>query len=281
MPMEPMGPVVVGVDGSLASLDAVDLAAEEAVARVAPLVVVHAQSPGATTPLSEARTRRLLAVATARASAEHPGLAVSALLASGSAADVLTGIADSCLLVVGHRGSGGGPHAAGTVALIVQKTEVPLIVHRPLDFHDGAALPRPVLVGVAGDRGADDVVAFAFAEAALRGAPLLAMRVWASRFLTEPVDGPAAGAQAALAEADRNLSETLALWSEKYPDVVVTRAVHQSLDVALPLVTASRTAQLAVVGGSHLDDRAGSSLASVSRFLIRRAHCPVAVVPGK
>lgn len=278
MPMEPMGPVVVGVDGSLASLEAVELAAEEAVARVAPLLVMHVQDAGAPTP--DARSRRLLAVAAARASAEHPGLSVSELLASGNAADALNEVADMCLLVVGHRGAGGGPHAAWTVARIVQKARVPVIVHRPLDTHDAETLPRPVLVGVAGDKCADDVVAFAFEEAALRGAPLLAMRVW-GRFDAEQVDVPLqTWEEAALAEADLSLCEALSGWSKKYPDVVVSRVIHHGLDVALPLVTASRTAQLAVVGGSHHGHPAWPALASVSRFLIRRAHCPVAVVPG-
>jgi nucleotide-binding universal stress UspA family protein len=281
MPMEPMGPVVVGVDGSPASLEAVELAAEEAVARVAPLVAVHVQdTTAAPATAPDARTRRMLAVATARASAEHPGLSVSGLLANGNPADVLNEIADMCLLVIGHRGAGGGPHAAWTVARIVQKARVPVIVHRPLDTHCAEVLPRPVLVGVAGERCADDVVAFAFEEAAIRGAPLLAMRVW-GRFDAESVDGSLQTWEgAALAEADLGLSEALAVWSKKYPDVVVSRTVHHGLDVALPLVTASRGAQLAVVGGSHHGHPTWPALASVSRFLIRRAHCPVAVVPG-
>src|SRR5262245_19710680 len=127
------------------------------------------------------------------------------------------------------------------------------MVHRALDFHGVEELPRPVLVGVAGDRCADDVVAFAFAEASLRGAPLLAMRV---------CDREVGGS----AEADENLSAALAAWSEKYPEVAVTKVVHEGLDVALPLVTASRSAQLAVVGGSHHGHPDWPALASVSRF---------------
>jgi nucleotide-binding universal stress UspA family protein len=201
-------------------------------------------------------------------------------MATGNAADALNEIADMCLLVVGHRGAGGGPHAAWTVARIVQKASVPVIVHRPLDTHGAAALPRPVLVGVAADRCVDDVVGFAFEEASIRGAPLLGVRV-CGRFGADPLDGPhQTGEEAARAEADLSLSEALAVWSKKYPDVVVSRAVHLGLDVALPLVTASRGAQLTVVGGSHHGHPSWPALASVSRFLIRRAHCPVAVVPG-
>jgi nucleotide-binding universal stress UspA family protein len=279
MPMEPTGPVVVGADGSPASLEAVDLAAEEAVARVAPLVVVHVRDDIAPSALSDVRVQRLLDVATARAMAEHPGLSVSGVLATGKAGDVLNGIAGMSLLVVGHRGSGGGPHAAWTVGRILQKAAVPVIVHRPFDCHDVEVLPRPVLVGVAANRCADDVLAFAFAEAALRGAPLLAMRVWGQQFLTEPDGAGQTGEGADPAEADRSLNEALASWAEKYPEVAVARVVHQGLDVALPLVTASRAAQLAVVG-SHHGRPAWPAQASVSRFLIRRAHCPVAVVPN-
>ena len=42
MTTEPVDPVIVGVDGTLTSLAAVDLAAEEALARVTPLLVLHA-----------------------------------------------------------------------------------------------------------------------------------------------------------------------------------------------------------------------------------------------
>jgi nucleotide-binding universal stress UspA family protein len=184
-----------------------------------------------------------------------------------------------CLLVVGHQGGGEGPHVAWTVTRILQKASVPVVVHRALDGHDAEALPRPVLVGV-GDGKTDDVVAFAFAEASLRGAPLLAMKVWGSEVSTGPVH-PAQEAAVGVdpAEADRSLGEALATWSEKYPEVAVTRVVRHGCDVALPLVTASRAAQLAVVGRSDHQHPNWPALASVSHFLMRRAHCPVAVVP--
>jgi nucleotide-binding universal stress UspA family protein len=238
--------------------------------------VVHVQKDVAAQ--SDARARRRVAVATARALAEHPGLSVSGLLVGGNPADVLNEVADMCLLVVGHQGGGDGPHVAWTVTRIMQKARVPVLVHRALDWHDTQTLPRPVLVGV-GDGKADDVLAFAFEEASLRGAPLLAMRVWGSEVSTaagHPAQQTAASADPA--EADRSLREALAAWSEKYPEVAVTRVVRHGCDVALPLVTASRAAQLAVVGRSDHQHPAWPALASVSHFLMRRAHCPVAVV---
>jgi nucleotide-binding universal stress UspA family protein len=63
-------PVVVGVDGTLASMRALDLAAEEAMGRVVPLVVRYIIEPPLDPTLSQ--HRRLLDLAVSRAEAEHP-----------------------------------------------------------------------------------------------------------------------------------------------------------------------------------------------------------------
>jgi nucleotide-binding universal stress UspA family protein len=105
------------------------------------------------------------------------------------------------------------------------------------------------------------------------------MHVWSL-----PEDSGPAGVHAdrdALARAreaaENVLTEALDRWSEKYPDVVVERAVRHGLDVPVVLGAASRTAQLAVVGSSH---GARSSMGSVAQAMVRRAGCPVAVVPA-
>ena len=100
---ESIEPVVAGVDGTLAGVRAVDLAAEEATARVAPLVVVYTVEPG-TDPALLRGHRRLLDLVVSRAQAEHPALSVASDLVYGEPVETLVRwSARACLVVVGHR----------------------------------------------------------------------------------------------------------------------------------------------------------------------------------
>ena len=65
-------------------------------------------------------------------------------------------------------------------ARLAGRFSVPFLVYRQLAHPPTVELPRPVLLGVSGAPGSDRPVEFAFAEAALRGAPLLAMHVWSA-----------------------------------------------------------------------------------------------------
>lgn len=276
MPGEPFGPVVVGVDQSLMSMAAVDLAAEEAMARVAPLVVLHAT--GSVRSGDEAAVRaghRLVAVAVARTRAEHPGLAVGGEVVVDDPVTALVARASGAsLLVVGGRQRRTPPGASDLATRIGARVELPFIVYRPLAHPPSVVLPRPVLLAVSGGGSEDAPVEFAFAEAALRGAPLLAVHVWAA-----PADTAAdrrrddrAAAIAAHEEAEHVLVAALERWAEKYPDVRVHLAARHGLDVPVALTAASSTSQLAVIGRGR---RSGP----VFDVLIRCAHCPVAVVP--
>jgi nucleotide-binding universal stress UspA family protein len=278
MSVEPMGPVIVGVNGSLASMAAVELAADEAAGRVTPLVVVHAHD--ATTDGKDGRAGHdVLAVAVGEARSEHPCLSVSGALVLGEPAEVLLSQSrNACLLVLGQRGAHGvrGHPVGPLVARVLNQAEVPMIVHRPLDTSISVALPRPVLVGIDDIAGSDSVVEFAFAEASLRGAPLRAMHVWSeSDALTAALSQDNRDFDHAQRAADRMLCEALAGWSEKYPDVQVHRIIRHGLDVAIALAAASRSAQLVVVGTPR---KPGPARVSVPHALVHRAGCPVAVV---
>lgn len=289
MVMEPMGPVVVGVDGSPESLAALDLAADEAAGRVAPLVVVHAYPPSRRRPAVPAcapewvdavrAERWLLTTAVGRVRAEHPCLAVEGQLVAGDPAEALIArSAEASLVVVGHRGVGGLDRVPlGWVASrVAARAATPVMVHRPLDGSGTVETPRPVLVGVdalAGLdalAGADSLVEFALAEAALRGAPLAALYVWSQ---------PAGSYAHAREEAGRMLDEVLTGWSGKYPEVSVRREVRHSLDVVRTLREASTCAQLIVVGRSRHSALARMLLGTVNRALVQSAGCPVAIIP--
>jgi nucleotide-binding universal stress UspA family protein len=257
---EPIGPVVVGVDGSESAWRALDLAAEEAAARPSPLVVVHVRGDG-----SDAFG--LLQVAATRALAEHPGLAVSTSPRAGEPAAVLVEWSqDACLLVVGHSRDPGFPaRPAGPVATsVAAKAACPVIVHRPVDPDGDTTKPRPVLLGVDGDTGGEPAVEFAFEEAALRGTSLLALHVrpWKA---PEPGEAP---------------FDAVNAWSDKYPEVSVRRSVRIDRLAVPTLVMFSRDAQLLVVGaGRHVGEPTRRVRGLVTRAMVDLAGCPVAVVP--
>ena len=263
MSTQPMGPVVVGVDGSDASLVAVDLAAEEAAARVTPLTVVHACSTYASDAASrEGHARRLLAAAVDRARVEHPSLALTAVLVAGEPADALAGsTVGASLLVLGHHGRRSGPRRTDSVtAQLLGRVDIPVLIHRPFD----AAAPagtRPVVVGLADPTTVDILLEFAFEAAAARGAPLCAMHV-------RP---PAIGDDTHAADA---LAAAVDLWADKYPGVAVRRLLRHGVDVAVAITAVSHAAQLVVVGVQAA--RTGTSVANA---LLHRAGCPVAAVP--
>ncbi|UOZ03002.1 universal stress protein [Amycolatopsis sp. WQ 127309] len=106
----PQGPVVVGVDSSPASEEALRFAVDAAVARGVPLVVAHAgrQQVPSIEPDQQAEDRRELGELVAGLAHEHPDLDVTArVVEDREPARVLMAVApDAQLIVVGSRGRG-------------------------------------------------------------------------------------------------------------------------------------------------------------------------------
>ena len=247
---ERMRPIVVGVDGSSGSQAATEYAAEEAAARVTPLVLVHVIT-------GSEDGDEVVADAVGAAQALHPAVAVTGYSVPGNPVRVLTTMAANAgLLVVGHRGRGArSGREAGSVALrLVGSGPVPLVVHRPFDRPGEVSLPRPVLVGIDPADGTDALAEFAFAEADLRGSPVRV--IW--------LRPPGSGCPT---------SDLLCRWSEKYPEVEVTAITRYGVDAAITLAAASHSAQLVVVGTTG---RPAGGWAA--RALVERAGCPVAIV---
>lgn len=286
------GLVVVGVDGSASSLVAVEAAAREARARGAALRVVHAfiwpamHVPLTPSPLgpSEGGLRkmadRLVAEAVERARATAPEVDVSHAVVTGEPLTVLEARSRAAdLVVVGSRGMG------GFVGLLVGSTAVHLAAHGRcpvLVVREEPSADGPVVVGVDGSAAGERAVEFAFAEAELRKAPLVALHAWTTwnAPLPAPQDAsaPYANPPGVLAEEEeRLLSEALAGHRARYPGVVVEqRVVHGRTREAL--IDASRSAQLVVIGARGRGGFTGLLLGSVSQALLHHAHSPVAVV---
>ena len=130
-------------------------------------------------------------------------------------------------------------------------------------------------MGVDGSELSEAAVAFAYDAADRRRAGLTAVHAWAGPLMTE---GPPIHEGTAVEEEERELiSERLAGWGERYPDVDVVQRVVRS-DPVVALVTESAGAQLTVVGSHGAGALHGSLLGSVSRRVLRAAESPVAVV---
>ena len=80
-----------------------------------------------------------------------------------------------------------------------------------------------------------------------------------------------------LDEELRVVSESLAGWREKFPDVDVRENVIKGRP-AFELIAASRGALLLVVGSRGRGGFTSLLLGSVSHTVLHHAHCPVAVV---
>lgn len=294
MDLTPSGnaPIVVGVDDSERAQVAVRWAARAAAHRHAPLRLVYATGYvevvyGALPPtegLREAmRTRGAERLAAAAAVATDTAqVDVETVLVDDPPARALLAAApDAQILVVGGSGHPGylpGVLLGSLATQLASHADAPLVVVRGEDA-DRRPEREPVVVGVDGSPLSTEAIGFAFEEAALRGAPLLALHVWNDGDTTqvfsqarvyfdwEPVQET----------EERLLAERLAGWGEKYPDVVVERRVVQDKP-ADALIEASKHAQLVVVGSRGRGGLRGLLLGSTSQELIHHAACPVLVV---
>jgi nucleotide-binding universal stress UspA family protein len=266
--------IVAGYDGSPASQEALDWAAREAQAHGAPLTVCHvwgrAAPSDAAADLAWKYGERVIARGVQHAQAAMKAGDVRSLLVSGSPADVLCDLSASAdMVVLGHRGRGGltglllgsvssqvAAHARGAVVVVRGHW-------RPVPGH----VPCAVVVGADGSGASQPAVAFAFAEAALRDAPLLAVCALAD---TLSILG---GAR--LLEAD--FDQALAKCEAEYPAVVVRRQLVQGAPRGA-LLDAAAGAQLLVVGARGRGGLRGMMLGSVSMAVLHHSPCPVAVV---
>ncbi|MEV4640657.1 universal stress protein [Actinoplanes sp. NPDC049548] len=268
--------VVVGVDGSPRSMDAVEVAAAEAMRRRRPLRIVHVldRRPGAPREASpevvHERAAACLAEAARMAGKVSSDVAVSTELLSGRPMPALTGLSrHASLVVVGENGAGG--LLLGSVANhVASHAACPVLVVRGEPRTGG-----PVVVGVDGDGDSAGALDFGLEEASLRGTSLVALHAWCGTDSTELTG--TCEFWFGEAQEERVLAEALAGAAVRYPEVPVRRQVARGHAGPL-LADWSHLAQLMVVGERGHSGIGGALLGSVSRHLILHADCPTTVV---
>lgn len=239
-------------------------------------------APGARAWAGRAEANRSVAEAAGRVHMAWRDLTVRTLVAFGDPAEAL--IAESrhaALVVVGARGQGGGTSPGPVCQRVAAHAYCPtMVVPSGVDSTSGATSGASVLVGVEASGRDERALAFAFDEAALRRAGLTVVHVWSG--VPEAglgcVDPFAYDLRAASDVAERRLAETLAGWTDKYPQVPVRRLALYDVNTAQALLHVAAGAGLVVVGASLQASVSGQLLGSVTRTLIQQAPCPVCVV---
>lgn len=294
----PHPPVVVGVDGSAGSDRALRWAAQEAIARDAPLVVAHAWMVPAVVlaapvgafaadpaPFAEAATQ-IVDEALALVAEDFPELAdrVTTLVTEGYAIEHLVDASvGAALLVVGSRGRGGfASLVLGSVADgCAHRAHCPVMVVRP-----DAAPPGEgdIVVGVDGSPHGIAALRWAAAEAGRLRRRLTVVIAHDVHQLPPAALSEAPGelplgierdfAIAARRFVDRMIGP-LALDGHK-PRSVSWRVVQQAAPSAL--LEAASDASMLVVGSRDRLSLRDRLLGSVSRQCLHHAPCPVVVV---
>ncbi|MEV0305588.1 universal stress protein [Streptomyces prasinus] len=287
-------PLVVGVDGSDSSLEAVDWAADEAAYHGLPVRLVHGflweryerRLPSFSTdsPSGEIMAEHIAASCAERVRLRHPELKVSSEVLPEDAVSVLLHAGpESFALVTGSRGRGEvAGMLLGSVSLAVAARAVcPVVVVRGGERNRQGS-PGRVVVGVGDPTVSPAAVGFAFQEAEARGCALHAVRAW-RRPAHEHVDHPPVGDDAAGVHEERAstlLTDALRNSVREHPQVDVHRQVVEG-PAHTVLLDASADADLIVVGELRRHGHFGLQLGRVAHVLLHHAECPVAVVPQR
>jgi nucleotide-binding universal stress UspA family protein len=267
------GPVVVGIDGSDAAIEAAQWAANEAVHQDVPLRLVHVipitDRPIASTAAYPAEKgyaeSSLRAACLAVKSIGLPVKIETAVLYDDVDSALIAESNNASIICLGSVGIGRVANMVlgSTAATVAEHAHSPVAIIRRTD--DG---PRPkagfIAVVVDDEPGNDEVMQWGMEEARARRAPVLALRVghWGHR-----------------KSGDERFYRRLDGWLRRYPDVEVEVAITR-LGLARYLQGYIGAVQLVVIDGEHAN-RAAQLVGPHSLPIFAHADCSVLIVRDK
>jgi nucleotide-binding universal stress UspA family protein len=284
--------VVVGLDRSAPGRAALEFAADTAQRRRLPLRLIHAFEPSQYDVLPHVgltkdahgvlrnSAQRLVDETVELLGVAYPELTVSVRLEPGSAVQML--VEESLhadVIVLGSRGTGGFVDlvVGSTTMHVASLAHCPVIaVPAPIDDH---LARHGVVVGVDGSELSETAIEFALRTASELKENVIALHAW-----TQPAQ-LGVGVMLPLVydpvlvndEEQLVMAESMAGWSEKFPDVAVEHRVVRDHPVHA-LVEAADSARLLVVGSRGRGSLRSLLLGSVSHGVLHHATGPVAVV---
>lgn len=284
--------LIVGIDGSAPSMQAIDWAVAEAAYRGIPLRLVHATlwdryeggtlPDSSTEPPAEGLTEGVVSSASQRVARTDPTVEVSTATVPADPITALLQEGESAFaVVVGTRGRGGiaGMLLGSTGLEVAAHARCPVIVVRGAVSNVHGDLSR-VTLGV-GDGGKSSAATeFAFREAQARHADLHALHAWHHPARDLPgvphLSGDASDPERQ--QATRTLDEAVLTLAQKYPDVTLQRETAEGRARDF-LLDASAKSDLLVVGARRRSSSVGMQLGSVNHAVLHHSACPVAIVP--
>jgi nucleotide-binding universal stress UspA family protein len=217
-----------------------------------------------------------MATARIRARSQVPDLPIYTAVSASDPITVLARMArDAAVLVVGRRRQPLAKiRSTSVVAHIASLVSCPVIVAQGV-----SEIAANILVGVGGAASTESAIGFAFAEAEARRTGVTAIHAFRAPVVAgRGVEGGVAlvDEMESNAVAARTLSEALAGWGGRYPDIEVRRSVPEGSAIDA-LVQSSVWAQMLVIGTRG---GLGTAVSRTVHEVVRRSRCPVVIVPS-
>ena len=286
------GSIVVGVDGSMSSRQALVWAVEQAEAEHRPLTLLHALPPIAPAwhdPTGDdppdayelslrAKGQEVIDRARLEVRLLAPEVTIHDVFRLDDPRDALIEASETAsMIVLGSRGRGHLKSLlmGSTAVAVVRHARCPVIVHRP---SNPSHLRSGIAVGADATEDSLPVLDFAFRQASVRKLPLTVVHSFWYFQQPSTVDEVRKDPGAARATQELALAESCAGFAEKYPDV----RVHTDLEAGMPerlLLRLADEMALLIVGAHHASRAQQFMFDAVSVWLVEHAACPVAVVP--